>query len=134
MIINPFLDHMTLMQARMIDFNSVKINLLFASFFLQFRSNCPEVFCKKGVQACNFIKKETLAQVFSCEFCEIFKNIYFIEHLRWLLLTVNRFHARVQSSTCTNYGKYLCESIMAVLTPKSGIRISWIISNIQINF
>ena len=32
--------------------------------------------------ACNFIKKETLAQVFSCEFCEISKNIFFIEHLR----------------------------------------------------
>ena len=27
-------------------------------------------------QACNFIKKETLAQVFSCEFCEISKNIF----------------------------------------------------------
>ena len=25
-------------------------------------------------KACNFIKKGTLAQVFSCEFCEIFKN------------------------------------------------------------
>ena len=25
-------------------------------------------------KACNFIKKETLAQVFSCEFCEISKN------------------------------------------------------------
>ena len=25
-------------------------------------------------EACNFIKKETLAQVFSYEFCEIFKN------------------------------------------------------------
>ena len=29
----------------------------------------------------NFIKKETLAQVFSFEFCEIFKNIFFTEHL-----------------------------------------------------
>ena len=28
-------------------------------------------------QACNFIKKETLAQVFSCEFCKISKNIFF---------------------------------------------------------
>ena len=28
------------------------------------------------------IKKETLAQVFSCEFCEIFKNTIFIEHLQ----------------------------------------------------
>ena len=26
---------------------------------------------------CNFIKKETLAQVFSCEVCEIFKNAFF---------------------------------------------------------
>ena len=32
-------------------------------------------------QACNFIKKETLAQVFSCEFCEIAKNTFFTEHL-----------------------------------------------------
>ena len=30
---------------------------------------------------CNFIKKETMAQVFSCEFYEIFKNIFFTEHL-----------------------------------------------------
>ena len=28
-------------------------------------------------KACNFIKKESLAQVFSCEFCEISKNIFF---------------------------------------------------------
>ena len=27
-------------------------------------------------------KKETLAQVFSCEFCEISKNTFFTEHLR----------------------------------------------------
>ena len=34
----------------------------------------------------NFIKKETLEQVFFCEFCEVFKNIFFIEHRWWLLL------------------------------------------------
>ena len=28
-------------------------------------------------KACIFIKKETLAQVFSCEFCEISKNTFF---------------------------------------------------------
>ena len=28
-------------------------------------------------EACNFIKKETLAQVFSCEFCEISKKTFF---------------------------------------------------------
>ena len=32
-------------------------------------------------EACNFIKKETLAQLFSCEFCEISKNTFFTEHL-----------------------------------------------------
>ena len=60
----------------------------------------PEEFCKKGVirnftkftentctivsffaEACNFIKKETLAQVFSCEFCDISKNTFFTEHI-----------------------------------------------------
>ena len=32
--------------------------------------------------ACNFIKKETLAQVFFCELCEISKNTFFTEHIR----------------------------------------------------
>ena len=53
------------------------------------RSSRPEVFGKKGVhrnfakftgkrpQPCNFIKKETLAQVFFCEFCEISENTFF---------------------------------------------------------
>ena len=31
--------------------------------------------------ACNFIKKETLAEVFSWEFCEISKKTFFTEHL-----------------------------------------------------
>ena len=33
------------------------------------------------LQLIHFIKKETLAQVFSCESCEIFKNTIFKEHL-----------------------------------------------------
>ena len=40
---------------------------------------------KKGIQrkpeACNVIKNKTLAQVFSCDFCEISKNTFFTEHL-----------------------------------------------------
>ena len=32
------------------------------------------------------LKTETPVQVSSCEFCGIFKNNFFIEHLRWLLL------------------------------------------------
>ena len=37
---------------------------------------------QENICACNFIKKESLAQVFSFEFCEISKKTFFIEHLR----------------------------------------------------
>ena len=36
---------------------------------------------KLQAQAYNFIKKETLVQVFSFEFCEISVNTFFKEHL-----------------------------------------------------
>ena len=38
-------------------------------------------FLIKFQPAYNFIEKETLAQLFSCEFCEIFKNSFFTELL-----------------------------------------------------
>ena len=37
----------------------------------------PEPLFLIKLRACNFIKKETLAQVFSCEFCEVYKNTFF---------------------------------------------------------
>ena len=61
-----------------------------STFFLFFRSSLPEVFWKKGVlrnfakftgknlcqslRPATLLKKEPLAQVFFCEFCEISKN------------------------------------------------------------
>ena len=83
----------------------VKLILYLASVYA--RSICPEVFCEIGVlknfakltgkHLCQslffdktaslslqlYLKKETLAQVCFCEFCEIFKNTFFIEHLCW---------------------------------------------------
>ena len=82
---------------------SLNKEIQFNSIQLKDESSRPEVFCKKGVlrnfakftgkyllqslffkmvaglrlQACNFIKKETLIRVFSCEFCKISKNIFF---------------------------------------------------------
>ena len=42
------------------------------------KHTCARVsFLIKLQASCNFIKKETLAQVFSCEFCEICKNTFF---------------------------------------------------------
>ena len=42
------------------------------------RCSAKQVFLKtsQNLQNCNFIKKETLAQVFSCEFCDISKNTF----------------------------------------------------------
>ena len=44
---------------------------------------CLRLFFNKavGLSTCNFIEKETLIQVLSCEFCEISKNTFFTEHL-----------------------------------------------------
>ena len=43
---------------------------------------CQSVFLNKvsGFSLYNFIEKDILAQVFSCEFCEISKNFFFTEH------------------------------------------------------
>ena len=37
------------------------------------------------LQACNFIEKETLAKVFSCEFWEISKNTFFLQNTSGVL-------------------------------------------------
>ena len=49
--------------------------------FLKISQNSQENACARVSQACNFVKKETRAQEFSCEFCEIFKSTVFTEHL-----------------------------------------------------
>ena len=56
----------------------------FKKLFLKNSWNSQEYTCagvsfliKLQAEACNFIKKETLTRVFSCEFCEIFKDIFF---------------------------------------------------------
>ena len=77
-------------------------HLIFQKSSLHFQKQPPKVFCRKrcflkipqnsqenacarvsfliklqaSASACNFIKKETLAHVFSCEFCEISKNTF----------------------------------------------------------
>ena len=56
--------------------------------FFEILSNLQQDTCarvsfliKLQASAYNFIKTESLAQVFSCEFCEISKNSFFTEHL-----------------------------------------------------
>ena len=47
------------------------------------KTNVPESLFYKvaGLRPANLLKKETLVQVFSCEFCEIFQNTFFTGHL-----------------------------------------------------
>ena len=52
--------------------------------FLEISQNSQENSCARAsflISLCNFFKKETLAQVLSCEFCEISKNTIFTENL-----------------------------------------------------
>ena len=44
---------------------------------------------EQTTEGCNFIKKETLAQVFPCKFCEISKNNFFTEHL-WAIASEHK--------------------------------------------
>ena len=76
---------------------------------LKFSKNLQENACsrvsfliKLQAEVSNFIKKETLALVFSCEFWEISNDTFFIEHLRWLLLM-----GLVQMSAALLYYKLL---------------------------
>ena len=50
-----------------------------ATFMLQlcYDKNSRQTLAHHRLEACNFIKKETLALVFPCEFCEIYKNIFY---------------------------------------------------------
>ena len=43
---------------------------------LCYDKNRRQTLANHRLGACNFIKKGTLAQVFSCEFCEIYKNAF----------------------------------------------------------
>ena len=53
------------------------------NLFLEISQNSQEstlardTFLMKLQKTCNFINRESLAQVFSCEFCEISKNTFF---------------------------------------------------------
>ena len=58
--------------------------------FLRNSQNSQENTCARlslliKLQA-NFIKKETLAQVFPVNFVKLLRTLFFIEHLWWLLL------------------------------------------------
>ena len=62
----------------------------------------------KPASACNFIKKETLAQMFSCEFCEISKNTFFTEHF-WTTASMGSYNFR--DSDTESKGSYSSDDV-----------------------
>ena len=50
-----------------------------ATFMLQlcYDKNSRQTLANHRLEACNFIVKKTLAHLFSCEFCEIYKNTFY---------------------------------------------------------
>ena len=69
--------------------NKIKIQIRLQKS-TKYRSSRPE-----AGTACNVIKKETLAQVFSCEFCEISKNTFFTEHVWATAFELLYFHVEL---------------------------------------
>ena len=55
------------------------------------------------MQAWNFIQKETLTQMFSCEFCQISKDTFFTEYLR--ATASNDYRGNVWDSISHNHWK-----------------------------
>ena len=65
------------------DSSVVRVHSLITLNAFNLQKRPPEVFCKKGI-----IKKYRKIHMFSYDFCEIFKDTFFIEHLWWLLLNL----------------------------------------------
>ena len=73
-------------------------------------------------EAYNFIKKETLAQVFSCEFCKILRPPFLKEHLRWQLLTFTLLIFSIWSNVTFSLLNF---SEMVSIFHKKMVHLSW---------
>ena len=94
LFLQKFCGHRWLETGKQTSFEGSHWNSFFCKSILFYANEREET---AVVQGCSFFNKiaelrpatllkKTLAQVFSCEFCEISKTSFFIEHLWWLLL------------------------------------------------
>ena len=71
------------------------------------------------LEACNFINKENLAQVFSCEFYEFLRTPFFTEHLLWLLpFRYIKINAFIRQHFQTNYWPLSCMMVVSKFSGK----------------
>ena len=85
-----------------------------ATFMLQlcYDKNSRQTLANHRPEACNFIKKETLAQVFSCEFCKISNNILFTEHLQTTASVNKRLQIKYQYQNGLNFSTEFQERLL----------------------
>ena len=67
-------------------------------------------------KACNFIKKETLALVFSCEFCGIFRNNFFTKYFRETA-SVNRLQVANNEADGDDGAKFCAKINLPITDP-----------------
>ena len=60
-----------------------------------------KLFYKTSLKHATLFKKETPTQMFSCEYCEIFKSTYFDEHLR--TAASKEYKILIVTNTCFRY-------------------------------
>ena len=100
--------------------------------FLKISQNSQENTCKS--EACNFIEKETLAQVFFCKSWEIFKNTFLTERFR---MTVS--YGGPENSLCTSslysvHCLYISAPFLNISAPFSNIVVSAHFSEVSVQF
>ena len=92
--------------------------VLLKKVFFEILQNSQENICAR---ASFLINLQNLAQMFSCEFYEIFKNIFFIEHLRWLLLKFQFLSSCYLIHYCPDIPFYTpCAFLLVEAIPSSG--------------
>ena len=64
-------------------------------YFVYFEHLSKE-YCRSSHQTCNFIKKETLALVLSCEYFDISKNTFFAKHLWATASDISNLHVPIK--------------------------------------
>ena len=99
------------------------------------KNTCARVslLTKLQAEACNFIKKETLAQMFSREFCENSEDTFFTEHLRatvsaYTQKEIQKLFWKVLQS-CSKHAHWIFRSIYSwqhsILLQKSPLQTSY---------
>ena len=98
--------------------NSTEVSLKQNTENEQYRNIKEAVLENDEPEACNFIKKEALAQVFSCEFCEISKNTFFTEHLMTTASLCNQARQKFSITTLSLLTQVLEEKYQRKTTHK----------------